>query len=77
MKGFTVKSIDMTKKIFQKLKIAQIKSDDKGRRLFRLNPYNPLSYIAFIVAAIYIVFRNIYFFLIDTIRDWENPFKWS
>jgi hypothetical protein len=41
---------------------------------FRLNPYNPLSYILVICAIpILIVMDG----LVGTFQKWENPFRWS
>lgn len=66
------------RKLVIKLKIAQervITFDNRKIIQWRVNPYNPLSYLAYIIALI------IAFFLIGVkgIKDEfkPNPFKWQ
>lgn len=60
------------KKILIKLQIVQVNSN----KLRRLNPYNPLSYIIYIGAIIYVFLM----YGITGFNDRDNffnPFKWN
>jgi len=73
-----MKTID---KVLIKLKVLQIR--DNQNKLFsiyepkehRLNPYNPLSYIFWVIGELVYFFYNIY--LVIKSNKIKNPFKWD
>ena len=69
------------KKLFIYLRILQVKSvkdkwDVLGKRyvdVYRLNYYNPLSYIILLIATLIVFCLS----MISFWKDWENPFEWN
>ena len=67
------------KDVFKDLKNIQVKKVPNGRisgayRYERLNPYNPLSYITLIGAAVVSI---VLYGVVGTYKDLrKNPFKW-
>jgi hypothetical protein len=63
------------------LKILQVYNNEKGIRkgrgffkAYRMNPYNPLSYILIIVS---IPILLILFGIVGLFKEAKNPFKWD
>lgn len=69
------------RKLYIYLRILQVKSvkdkwDVLGKKyadVYRLNPYNPLSYVCLLIAFLIGICLSIFGFW----KDWENPFKWN
>lgn len=52
-------------------------SDKRGRGFFtayRMNPYNPLSYIFIVIS---LVVGLVLYGIIGTFKGYRNPFKWD
>ena len=76
----------MIDKILIKLFILQIVSNEQRRKdglkylgkgcfnAYRLNPYNPLSYIVFVI---YTIIGILMFGFVGILDRFENPFKWN
>jgi len=64
------------KKLLKRLLITQ-HNEIEGTK--RLNPYNPLSYLAFILGFIYVYFTALISTTIEILKEISfdyNPFKW-
>jgi hypothetical protein len=78
--------INFFKKILLYLRIIQIVSNEKRRKqgleklgqgyfeAYRLNPYNPLSYIGLMFLIPFLLFL---YGIIGVFSNWKNPFKWD
>ena len=76
----------MIKKILKNLFILQVVSNTERRKKglktlgngfsdsIRLNPYNPLSYIIFLILVIWAI---VMYGLVGLYKDLKNPFKWD
>lgn len=60
-------------KTFLKLRITQLKRTKKGRERRRLNPFNPLSWIVFVI---FFIGYFIGYGVVGLMEMDKNPFKW-
>lgn len=66
------------KKLFLKLKIVE-KHRNKGIENIRFNPYNPLSWVVILLAAISVIVYGAIKGMLVTLKEVtsKNPFKWQ
>ena len=74
------------KKLLKALKIVQIVSNEERNKnglkrlgkgyfqAYRLNPYNPFSYVVVVIAVPIIILS---FGFVGFFQKFENPFKWN
>jgi hypothetical protein len=64
------------RKLLIKLHIVQVKKIEHGFKRYRLNPWNPLSYIAIVIGALVGVFMFGFVGIFNEV-DNRNHFKWQ